>query len=98
MSRAYRRTLPKARRRFSLAVTDSPAALRQSPSTPEPSISGLDDLDWPVAFFVIVQAATGCASSYRPMVTPRVQIVQTSSGLAFVRAGKQYERCGGAAP
>jgi hypothetical protein len=25
------------------------------------------------------------------MVTPRVQIVQTSSGLAFVRDGKQYE-------
>jgi hypothetical protein len=25
------------------------------------------------------------------MVTPRVQVVQTSSGLAFVRAGKQYE-------
>jgi hypothetical protein len=36
-------------------------------------------------------SSLGCASSYRPMVTPRVQVVQTSSGLSFVRSGKQYE-------
>ncbi len=33
----------------------------------------------------------GCASSYHPMVTPRVQVVQTGSGLAFLRSGKQYD-------
>src|SRR5262245_32152014 len=34
---------------------------------------------------------SGCSTSYKPAVSPRVQVVQTASGLAFVRAGKQYE-------
>jgi len=46
-----------------------------------------------VALGAIIGSALnlGCASSYHPMVTPRVQVVQTGAGLAFVRAGKQYD-------
>jgi hypothetical protein len=33
----------------------------------------------------------GCASSYRPVVSPRVQVVSTGSGRAFLRGGQQYD-------
>jgi hypothetical protein len=35
--------------------------------------------------------SSGCASSYRPAAGPRVQVIQTSSGLAFMRRGQYYD-------
>jgi hypothetical protein len=44
-----------------------------------------------ILVLVALEVGAGCASSYRPVVSPRVQVIQTGSGQAFMRGGQQYD-------